>query len=82
MKLHTESTSAESSSFNDNAVALLPRGSWSNGTPPAELPTEVAPRGRPPLSLSPLLRESAKCGSWVLLRRLPRLETNPWKKAN
>ena len=47
---HTESTSAESSSFNDSAVALLPRGSWSEaGNTP-----EVTPRARLPLSLSPL----------------------------
>lgn len=56
---HTESTSAESSSFNDSAVALLPRGSCSE---PGNTP-EVTPRGRLPLSLSPLLRESADCGS-------------------
>ena len=72
--VRTESTSAESSSFNDNAVALLPLGSWSDDAPPTEFPAEVAPRGRPPLSLSPLLRESADDASWVLLRRLPRLE--------
>lgn len=58
VSLHTESTSAESSSFKDNAVALLPRGSRSDAALLAELTAEVAPRGRPPLSLSPLLRDS------------------------
>ena len=59
VSLLTESTSAESSSFKDNAVPLLPLGSISVAALPAELVAVVAPLGRLPLSLSPLLRESA-----------------------
>ena len=71
-KVHTESTSAESSSFKDNPVQLLPRAGKSDGAP-LELAAEAAPRVRPPLSLSPLFRESTDGHSWVLLRRLPSL---------
>ena len=65
----TESTSAESSSsFKDNVVPLLPRGNWSG------MLTLLGPLGRTLLSLSALLRWSAVCASWVLLRRRPRLK--------
>ena len=65
----TESTSAESSSsFKDNVVPLLPRGNWSG------MLTLLDPLGRTLLSLSALLRWSAMCASWVLLRRRPRLK--------
>ena len=71
--VHTESTSAESSSFKDNPVPLLPRAEKSEVVPLEEFTAEEAPRGRPPLSLSPLFRESTDGHSRVLLRRLPSL---------